>query len=79
MQYDKNLLTAIIVIEIPGENTQFRKYRNIKDAPYQLEKLKKFAKTIPFAHHINLYYKRSKDFKQQIQLTDPQLATQVTK
>jgi hypothetical protein len=68
MRYDKNLLSAIVCIAPPGENKIFRKYRNIKDAPHQLDKLEKFARTIPYADHINLYYKATREFKKQIKL-----------
>jgi len=70
MQYNKNLLTAIIVVMVPGEKPQFLKYRNIKDATPQLNKLETFARSIQFADHINLYYKKDRSFYKQIRLTD---------
>ena len=68
MRYDKNLLTAIIVCQIPGEKNKFIKYRNIKDATPQIAKLETHARTFEYAHHINLYYKGTKRFYKQILL-----------
>lgn len=79
MKYDKNLLTAIIVVEVPGEKSQFLKYRNVKDAPYQLQKLEKFARGISFAHHINLYHKKDRSFYKQIKLYNDNFQSQQQK
>lgn len=68
MQYNKNLLTAIIVCEIPHEKPVFRKYRNIKNTDYWLRKTEAFARTIPFAHHINFYHKKNREFFKRINL-----------
>jgi hypothetical protein len=70
MEYNKNLLTAIICIKPPGEKPLFLKYRNVKNATYQLNKLIEFAKTKSFASHINLYWKKDRSFYQQIKLHD---------
>lgn len=70
MQYNKNLLSAVIVIMAPGEKPEFKKYRNIKNATPQLQSLITFAKGFSFAHHINLYHKKDRSFYKQIKLID---------
>lgn len=69
MKYNKNLLTAIIFIDngqplnAPGS---FLKYRNIKNARYQLDRFEKFARSKTGAKHINYYHKDTKQFFKQV-------------
>lgn len=68
MRYTKNLVTAIVISGLPGEQATGKKYRNIKNAEFQIEQLITFAKKDPNASHINIYSKDTKQFLRQIRL-----------
>lgn len=69
MKYDKNLLTAIVCVDIPGENRTFKKFRNIKDTELKIDEFLTFVKKkIPGADHVNFYYKKSREFKKQYKI-----------